>query len=222
MPQIPVPTPGLIGNLPIPGDCVARRYTSQDDGRSLPSSCNQSLRRNIIQVYGNTGSAPERKVSAVSGKVYWQFRIAESHKTSPLAGKTDGNSAAPPLWYTVRCMGDKDPKLKLGDFARVTGALKVDSYIGRDGKPASSLLVIAFDVFKYEKDLASDGDDKHGERAAPKAVAKAATKDREPLAPKVEPRQLELVSVQAPERKQEPVQEMVQEEFESDWTRLYA
>jgi len=33
---------------------------------------------------------------------------------------------------------------------------------------------------------------------------------------------LELVSVQAPERKQEPVQEMVQEEFESDWTRLYA
>ena len=119
-------------------------------------------------------------------------------------------------------MLDEDPELKLGDFARVTGALKVDSYIGRDGKPASSLLVIAFDVFKYEKDLASDADDKHGERAAPKAEAKATAKGREPLATKVEPRQLELVSVQAPERTQGPVQEMVQEEFESDWTRLYA
>lgn len=175
-----------------------------------------------MQVYGNVGRAPERVVSKVSGKIFWQLRIAESHKSSPLAGKTDGKSAAPPLWYTVRCMGDKDPELKLGDFARVTGALKVDSYIGRDGKPASSLLVIAFDVFKYEKDVASDGDDKHREPAAPKAVAKAATKDREPLATKAEPRQLELVSVQAPDRTQAPVQEMVQEEFESDWTRLYA
>lgn len=169
-----------------------------------------------MQVFGNTGSAPERKVSKVSGKGYFEFRLAESHKTSPLAGKT-GVKSDPPLWYTVRCMVDKDPELKLGDFARVTGALKVDSYIGRDGKPASSLLVIAFDVFKYEKVLASDADDKHGERAAPKAE----TKGRQPLATKVEPKQLELVPVQAPERTPEPLQAMVQEEFESDWTRLY-
>ena len=73
----------------------------------------------------------------------------------------------------------------------------MDSYIGRDGKPASSLLVIAFDVFKYEKDLASDGDDKHREPAAPKAVAKTEARGAQPLATKVEPRQLELVSVQA-------------------------
>ena len=100
----------------------------------------------------------------------------------------------------------------------------MDSYIGRDGKPASSLLVIAFDVFKYEKDLASDGDDKHREPAAPKAVAKTEARGAQPLATKVEPRQLELVSVQAPERTPTPapVQPMVQEEFESDWTRLYA
>lgn len=100
--------------------------------------------------------------------------------------------------------------------------MKVDSYIGRDGKPASSLLVIAFDVFKYEKDLASERDDKRREPAATAAKAKAATNDRQSLTTMGEPKQLELVSVQAPERTQEPVQEMVQEEFESDWTRLYA
>ena len=121
-------------------------------------------------------------------------------------------------------MVDKDPELSLGDFVRCTGALKVDSYIGRDGKPASSLLLIAFNVFKYEKDLASDGDDKRREPAAPKAVAKTEASGPQPLATKVEPRQLELVSVQAPERTPTPapVQPMVQEEFESDWTRLYA
>lgn len=165
-----------------------------------------------MQVFGNTGSAPERKVSKVSGKGYFEFRLAESHKTSPLAGKT-GVKSDPPLWYTVRCMVDKDPELKLGDFARVTGALKVDSYIGRDGKPASSLLVIAFDVFKYEKDLASNADDKHGERTAPKKESMS----QQQLAPKVEPKQLELAPMQVPERTPEPAQE----EFESDWTRLY-
>jgi hypothetical protein len=101
--------------------------------------------------------------------------------------------------------------------------LKVDSYIGRDGKPASSLLVIAFDVFKYEKDLASDADDKHGERAAPKAEAKAATKDREPLATKAEPKQQELapVEVETPALEPTPAKEMIQEELESDWSTLY-
>ena len=172
-----------------------------------------------MQAYGNVATLPQRKVSKVTNHGYFEFRIAESHKSSPLAAK---NGKSETCWFSVRCMVDKDPELSLGDFVRCTGALKVDSYIGRDGKPASSLLLIAFNVFKYEKDVASDGDDKHREPAAPKAVAKAATKDREPLAPKVEPRQLELVSVQAPERTQEPVQEMAQEEFESDWTRLYA
>lgn len=145
--------------------------------------------------------------------------FAESQKTSPLAEKAGAKSTC---WYTVRCMVDKDPELALGDFVRSTGALKVDSYIGRDGKPASALVLIAFDVYKVEKDLSPKVDDKHGEPAAPKAEAKATAKGREPLITKVEPRQLELVSVQAPERKPEPVQEMVQEEFESDWTRLCA
>jgi len=170
-----------------------------------------------METYGNVATLPLRKTSKTLNRGYWEFRLAESQRSSPLAEKSGQT-----CWYTVRCMVDEDPELKLGDFARVTGALKVDSYIGRDGKPASSLLLIAFNVFKYEKDVASDGDDKHREPAAPKAVAKAATKDREPLATRVEPRQLELVSVQAPERTQEPVQEMAQEEFESDWTRLYA
>lgn len=173
-----------------------------------------------MQAYGNVATLPQRKVSRTTNHGYFEFRMAESQRSSPLAAKSGFKNE--PCWFTVRCMVDQDPELKLGDFVRSTGALKVDSYIGRDGKPASSLVLIAFDVYKVERDLASDGDDKHHEPAAPKAVAKAATKDREPLAPKAEPRQLELVSVHAPERTQEPVQDMAQEEFESDWTRLYA
>ena len=173
-----------------------------------------------MQAYGNVATLPLRRVSRTTNNGYFEFRMAESQRSSPLAAKK--GAASEPCWYTVRCMLDKDPELKLGDFVCSTGALKVDSYIGRDGKPASSLVLIAFDVHKVEKDLASDGDDKHREPAAPKAEPKAATKDRQPLATKVEPRQLELVPVQAPERTQEPVQPMVQEEFESDWTRLYA
>jgi len=171
-----------------------------------------------MEAYGNVATLPLRRVSRTSNHGYFEFRMAESHKTSPLAAK---NGKSETCWYTVRCMVDKDPELSLGDFVRCTGALKVDSYIGRDGKPASSLLVIAFDVFKYEKDLASDADDKHGERAAPKAEAKATAKGREPLAPKVEPKQLELVPVQATERTPEPAQEMAQQELESDWSTLY-
>ena len=117
-------------------------------------------------------------------------------------------------------MVDEDPELKLGNFARVTGALKVDSYIGRDGKPASSLLLIAFDVFKYEKHLTSSADDKHVEPAAPKAEAKG----QQQLAPKVEPKHQERAPAQleTPERTPEPAQDMVQQELESDWSRLYS
>ena len=172
-----------------------------------------------MEAYGNVATVPQRKVSKVTNHGYYEFRMAESHKTSPLAAK---NGKSETCWFTVRCMVDKDPELSLGDFVRCTGALKVDSYIGRDGKPASSLLLIAFNVFKYEKDLASDADDKHREPAAPKAAAKTEARGTQPLVTKVEPKQLELVPVQSPERTQAPVQQMAQEEFESDWTRLYA
>jgi hypothetical protein len=168
-----------------------------------------------MQAYGNVASLPQRKISKTLNRGYFEFRMAESQRTSPLAEKTGSKSQ--PCWYTVRIMLDKDPELELGNFVRATGALKVDSYIGRDGKPASGLVLIAFDVYKVEKDLASDTDDTHGLPAAPKKESKG----QQQLAPKVEPKQLELVPVQATERTPEPVPEMVQEELESDWSRLY-
>lgn len=168
-----------------------------------------------MQAFGNVATVPQRKVSQTLNRGYWEFRIAESQRSSPLSEKTGAKSQ--PCWYTVRSMVDKDPELKLGNFVRVTGALKVDSYIGRDGKPASSLVLIAFDVHKVEKNLTSDSDDKHGEPVAPDEDSKG----KQPLAPKVEPKPQELAPMQAQERTPEPAQEMVQEEFESDWTRLY-
>jgi hypothetical protein len=46
-------------------------------------------------------------------------------------------------------MFDKDPCLKVGDFVRVTGKLKVDFYLNRLGEPSGNLLVIAFEATKY-------------------------------------------------------------------------
>jgi hypothetical protein len=93
-----------------------------------------------MQVFGNLGTSPLRVVSKASGKAYWQFRLAESQKS-------DGPSM--PLYYTVRCMVDKDPCLNVGDFVRVTGKLKVDFYLNKLGEPSGNLLVIAFEATKY-------------------------------------------------------------------------
>ena len=147
-----------------------------------------------MQVFGNVATKPEAKTSKL-GKNYFQYRLAESQR-----------GIDSPTFYTVRLMKGEDPNLALGDFVRVTGKLKADFYIGRDGKPSGTLLIIAFDAMKIAK---------------PSELADE-SKGKQPLATKVEPKQLELVPVQAPERTPEPVQEMVQEEFESDWTRLYA
>lgn len=149
----------------------------------------------MCQVFGNLASVPEAKVTKL-GKKYFQYRLAESQR-----GRDNS-----PTFYTVRVFNkDENPNLALGDFVRVTGKLKADFYIGRDGKPSGTLLIIAFDAMKIAK---------------PSAIADS-SKGNQPLAPKVEPKQLELVPVQATERTPEPVPEMVQEELESDWSRLY-
>jgi hypothetical protein len=92
-----------------------------------------------MQVFGNVGTMP-RRVLSKSGKAYWELRVAESQKS-------DGPST--PLYYTVRCMVDKDPCLNVGDFVRVTGKLKVDFYLNKLGEPSGNLLVIAFEATKY-------------------------------------------------------------------------
>jgi hypothetical protein len=97
----------------------------------------------FMQAFGNVGQAFTRVVSKTSNKGYWQGRIGESHK----------GIASPPTWYTVRIMVDKDPELKLGDFVRCTGQLKVDFYMSRETppKPSGNLLILAFEAFKVER-----------------------------------------------------------------------
>jgi hypothetical protein len=89
--------------------------------------------------------------------------------------------------------------LALGDFVRVTDKLKADFYIGRDGKPSGTLLIIAFDAMKIAK---------------PSELTEESN-GKQQFATKAEPRQHELAPAQAQERSTEPVQEMVREDFES-------
>lgn len=97
-----------------------------------------------MQVFGNVASQPERKVSRTSSKGYFEFRLAES---------TRGIDTAP-TWYTVRVMKDENPMLDKGDFVKVTGKLKADFYLSREGKPSGTLLIIAFEASKIAKPAA--------------------------------------------------------------------
>ena len=94
-----------------------------------------------MQVFGNVATQPERKTSKATGKRYIEFRMAESQK----GVDTD------PTWYTVRVMRDQSLELNKGDFVRVTGKLKADYYLSREGKPTGTLLVIAFEAQKISK-----------------------------------------------------------------------
>jgi hypothetical protein len=48
-------------------------------------------------------------------------------------------------------MKDADPGVGKGDFLKVTGKLKTDFYLSREGKPTGTLLVIAFEAAKIAK-----------------------------------------------------------------------
>ncbi|MYM30637.1 single-strand-binding protein/primosomal replication protein n [Duganella sp. CY15W] len=98
-----------------------------------------------MQAFGNVATAPERKVAKVSGKGYYEFRMCESQR-----GKDDA-----PTWYTVRIMKDEDPSLLKGDFVKVTGKLKADFYLSREGKPTGTLLIIAFEATKIVKQMSA-------------------------------------------------------------------
>jgi hypothetical protein len=94
-----------------------------------------------MQAFGNVATVPERKVSKTSNKGYYEFRAAESQRGQD-------NS---PTFYTVRVMKDEDPKLAKGDFVKITGKLKADFYLSREGKPTGTLLIIAFEAAKIAK-----------------------------------------------------------------------
>lgn len=99
-----------------------------------------------MQAYGNVATTPIRKETKSSGKGYYEFRIAESQR-GPSADKD-------PTWYTVRIMKDEDPGLTKGDFVKITGKLKTDFYLSREGKPTGTLLILAFDAAKIARKAA--------------------------------------------------------------------
>ena len=95
-----------------------------------------------MQAFCNVVSAPVRKTTKASGKAYWQIRVAESQKNDAKGDAT---------FYDVRVMKDEDPELVAGDFVRVTGRLKGDAFMSRDGKPQCALLILAFEATKLSK-----------------------------------------------------------------------
>lgn len=94
-----------------------------------------------MQVYGNLGTEPLKKISKSTNKAYFEFRIAESQR----------GIDTEPTFYTVRVMKETLPQLKKGDFVKVTGKLKADFYLSREGKPTGTLLIIAFEAAKIAK-----------------------------------------------------------------------
>lgn len=62
-----------------------------------------------------------------------------------------GDGGGQPTWYTVRLMKEAKPELNKGDFVKVTGKLKADFYLSREGKPTGTLLIIAFEAAKIAK-----------------------------------------------------------------------
>jgi hypothetical protein len=100
-----------------------------------------STKEPSMQVFGNVATQPERKTSKSSAKRYCEFRLAESQK----------GVDTQPTWYTVRVMREEPLELDRGDFVRVTGKLKADYYLSREGKPTGTLLILAFEAAKISK-----------------------------------------------------------------------
>ncbi|CAJ3334111.1 single-strand-binding protein/primosomal replication protein n [Burkholderia pseudomallei] len=94
-----------------------------------------------MQAFGNVATLPTRKESKTTGRFYYEYRLAESQR----------GIDKDPTFYTVRLMKDVDPKLNKGDFVKVTGKLKADFYLSREGKPTGTLLILAFEAAKIAK-----------------------------------------------------------------------
>ena len=156
-----------------------------------------------MQVFGNVATQPERITSKSTGRDYWQFRLAESQRGVDNL----------PTWFSVRSMKSENPMLDKGDFVKVTGKLKADFYLSREGKPTGTLLIIAFEATKIAKP----------------AALMVAPAGKEEAARKVEPRTAAFAPARVPEpapeqpadRGQETVREPAREESESDWSCLY-
>lgn len=94
-----------------------------------------------MQVFANIATKPECFTSKSTGRLFWQFRVAESQR----------GQDTQPTFYTVRVMKSTIPELNKGDFVKVTGKLKADFYLSREGKPTGTLLIIAFEAAKIAR-----------------------------------------------------------------------
>lgn len=94
-----------------------------------------------MQAFANVASEPIRKATKNGGKPYWEFRAAES-------AKNEGKSEA--TWYTVRVFQDADPGFSKGDFVRLVGKLKLDVFMGREGRPMGVLVVMCYEAKRYD------------------------------------------------------------------------
>lgn len=142
----------------------------------------------------NVATLPVRKESKSSGKGYFEFRVAEAQRGIDTS----------PTFYTVRVMKDEDTLLEKGDFVKVTGKLKADFYIGRDGKPTGTLLIIAFAASKIAKPAALKGPPPSQER------------EKHHQRPQTPSYPAERQSSQSTETVRIPV-----EQEEPDWTSMY-
>lgn len=157
-----------------------------------------------MQIYGNVATTPERVKSKSSGKIFIQFRLAESQKGIDTA----------PSFYTVRLMKDQETLFKTGEFVKVTGKLKVDFYMSREGKPSGTLLVIAFDASTVARPSELRDVVKDAATAPPTARAEPTAKELKPVPSLSGP----PPSIPVPQTKQ--VKEAA-EQCESDWSTLY-
>lgn len=99
-----------------------------------------------MQVFGNVATEIQQKLSKSTNKVFHEFRLAESQRG------LDGEAT----FYTVRVMKEAPPNLVKGDFVKVTGKLKTDFYLSREGKPTGTLLIIAFEAAKIGQPAKKD------------------------------------------------------------------
>lgn len=129
-----------------------------------------------MQAFVNVATPPTLKRTQQGGKPYWEFRAAESAKNEQRESAT---------WYTVRVFQAEDPGFAKGDFVRLIGKLKLDVFMGRDGKPMGVLVVMCFEAKRYEKSQAGQQDSAKAADSKPDLVASPKAASR-PIAPKVE------------------------------------
>ena len=112
-------------------------------------------------------------------------------------------------------MLDENPQLNKGDFARVTGKLKTDFYLSKEGQPSGTLLIIAFEASKVSKNLGLQ----EGAESASPAAPRETLKEKAPAKQLVRPQAPAPVKppMLAPER-----QEAAVAQEESDWSTLYS